>query len=96
MFTLPNETKQLKINIMNTIESINTRRKWLLIFEDGVMETITLTSIYSKSDQESNWEYNYALNAIIDEVLDMKVNETIYFQHNRDDENSKSLLTRIK
>ena len=81
---------------MNTIESINTRRKWLLVFEDGETEKITLTSIYSKSDQESNWEYNYALNEIIDEVLDMKVHETIYFQHNRDDENSKALLTRIK
>lgn len=78
------------------MKPIFSKREWVLTFELGDTEVVNLATIYEKTDQENDFEYNYALQEIVDEILDMKFNETIYFQHNRDDENSKALLTRIK
>ena len=78
------------------MKQILSKREWVLTFELGDTEVVNLATIYEKTDQENDFEYNYALQEIVDEILDMKFNETIYFQHNRDDENSKALLTRIK
>ncbi len=78
------------------MRQISSNRKWILVFKQGIKEEITLETIYEKSEQSSDFEYNYALQGKIDTVLDMKVNETIFFQHHRDDENCKALLTRIK
>ena len=77
------------------LKAIESKREWLLVFELGDKEKVNLETIYKKSEQESDFEYNYALQESIDTILDMKVNKTILFQHNRDDKNSKALLTRI-
>lgn len=74
---------------------INSKREWVLTFKLGSTEKVNLLSIYKKSENENDFEFNYALQDSIDEILDMKINETIYFQYNRDDKNSKGLLTRI-
>ena len=75
---------------------ILSKREWVLVFELGDNETVNLETIYEKSEQENDFEYNYALQDKIDTLLDMKVEETIFFHHSRGDENSKALLTRIK
>ena len=75
---------------------ILSKREWVLVFELGDTETVNLETIYEKSEQENDFEYNYALQDKIDTLLDMKVEETIFFHHCRGDENSKALLTRIK
>lgn len=74
---------------------INSKREWVLTFKLGSTEKVNLLSIYKKSENENDFEFNYALQDSIDEILDMKINETIYFQYDRDDQNSKGLLTRI-
>ena len=77
------------------MREILSRREWVLTFKLGSTEKVNLLSIYEKSENENDFEFKYALQDSIDEILDMKINETIYFQYNRDDQNSKGLLTRI-
>ena len=77
------------------MREILSRREWVLTFKLGSTEKVNLLSIYEKSENENDFEFKYALQDSIDEILDMKINETIYFQYNRDDKNSKGLLTRI-
>lgn len=84
------------------MRDINSKKEWLLTFKPSEIYKIgstdikvNLLSIYEKSENENDFEYNYALQDSIDEILDMKINETIYFQYNRDNKNSKGLLTRI-
>lgn len=45
--------------------------------------------------EESDSEVAYALQEQIDNVLDLKINESRYFQPNRDDYDSKAIITRI-
>ncbi len=75
---------------------ILSKREWVIVFELGDTETVNLETIYEKSEQENDLEYNYALQDKIDTLLDMKVEETIFFHHSRGEKNSKALLTRIK
>ena len=89
------------------MRDINSKKERLLTFEPsdifrngnkifGSFDIkVTLLSIYEKSEDENDFEYNYALQDSIDEILDLKINETIYFQYDRNDQNSKGLLTRI-
>ena len=45
--------------------------------------------------EESDSEIAYALQEQIDKVLDLKINESMYFQPNRNDNDSKAIITRI-
>ena len=45
--------------------------------------------------EKSDSEVAYALQEQIDNVLDLKINESRYFQPNRDDYDSKAIITRI-
>lgn len=45
--------------------------------------------------QDLNSELNYALQDIIDEVLDLKEGESLYFFPNRDDKLSKGIIVRL-
>ena len=59
----------------------------------GVNEFISGFRISDILDGETEHELNYSLHELIDEILDLKVNETIDFKM-RDDENSRGLITR--
>ncbi len=52
-----------------------------------------LAEEFEKEDPD---ELYNALAEIIDEVLDLKQGESMYFQPNRDDNKSKGIITRIK
>jgi hypothetical protein len=41
-------------------------------------------------------ELYFAMNEEVDKILDLKVNESMYFRPNRDDKNSKGIITRIQ
>ncbi len=41
-------------------------------------------------------EYIYALQDMLDEVLDLQLDESIYFQPNRDNNLAKGIITRVK
>lgn len=66
------------------------------------LKSLSLEDIFEDVDnliteaQQSNFEWQYAIQDKIDNVLDMKKDETIYFQFNRDDENTKGILKRIQ
>lgn len=43
-----------------------------------------------------DYEYAHSLMQIIDDVMDLCVDETLYFLYNRDNSNSRSILKRIQ
>ena len=77
------------------MKAVLSNRKWKLITVNN-SEQVDLETIYEKSEQESDYEFNYALQDRIDDLLDMQINDTIYFQFNRDDENDKGIVVRVK
>ena len=81
------------------MRDIYSKRKWkIVMINDGVVhqEIICLMKIYEKAEQEDDFEYNYAIQERIDDLLDMKEGEVIHFQFNRDDDNDKGIIARIK
>lgn len=41
-------------------------------------------------------EVSYSLQEVINDVLDLKKHESMYFQPNRDNKNSKAIITRVR
>lgn len=61
-----------------------------------IIEPISLEDLFhvpSNNDNLPEWEY--AIKDITDMVLDLKANESMYFQPNRDDNNSKGIIYRM-
>lgn len=62
----------------------------------------TLDEIFYDVDEDikrykkSDGELMYAIRENIDSVLDLKLNETMYFQPNRDDKTTKGIILRTK
>jgi hypothetical protein len=54
------------------------------------MFTLSLDAIL-----HSDFEVCYALHEVLDEVLDLKLHESMYFTPNRDMDKSKAILLRI-
>ena len=54
---------------------------------------IKLTEIMDKA---SDSETIYAIQECIDDIMDLKLNKSMFFQPNRDDEESKGIITRIR
>ena len=87
---------------MGTIKvSTHSNRNYALqLSENGVTvcRTYKMDDILTQiSDKNANLcEYMYALSQVLDSVLDLKENESMYFQPNRDDKNSKGIITRIR
>lgn len=80
---------------MNTQNNINSKRKYgVLISENGesVKERITINRLMNPT--ENDYEWVYAALDIIDEILDLKNGECLYFQPNRDNKLSKGIITR--
>jgi len=60
-----------------------------------IMESITIQSLMRQPrNNEVLPEWIYAMQDIIDTVLDLKIGDSIHFQSNRDDINSKGLIYR--
>lgn len=78
----------------------SSQRVFLFVFvEVGELtrDTLTLEELFMLSEEQGEeFEYLYSLTDEIDTILDLKVNENIYIQGNRDNKHSKGVLTRIK
>lgn len=79
---------------------MSSRRKYKIAICDNVgltVEKLTVKSLLRESTpNENRYEYIYALQDIADEVLDLKTGESMVFQPNRDDPNSKGIILRIE
>lgn len=77
---------------------INSKREYKLLWDvhgETVEEIVSLDRIvYEENDSE--YEYIYALQDDFDVILDLKINEIIPFQFNRDDKRERGIVKRIK
>jgi hypothetical protein len=59
-------------------------------------DTANGTDLVRKSlASENMYEWFYAIQDRIDDVLDLKVGESMYFQHDRGDAKSRGIILRI-
>jgi len=80
------------------MKHISKRVFEILFFEGGqsIHLEVELNELFSDTSNEDNFEYVYAMQDSIDDILDLRVNDTMYFQFNRDDVNTKGVIRRIK
>ncbi len=69
-----------------------TKRKFKLV-GFGIDTELTFNDLFL--DRENDYEYIYALQEITDEILDLKVCQSLFVQLNRDDINDKGVLVRV-
>lgn len=80
---------------MKATNQISSKRKYrVLISESGEssIERVTINRLLNP--RENDYEYIYALYDVIDEILDLKNGESLYFQPIRDNKDSKGIITR--
>lgn len=76
---------------------VNSSRTYLCLWSEAGeihRKEISVSRIFNNS-KNSEFEYIYAVQDRCDEILDLKLNESMYFQFNRDDEDSKGIIKRI-
>ncbi len=73
----------------------NSKREYELSIAECGQTTVSRCRIDAVLEDDG-FEYQYAMQYIIDDVLDLKLNESMYFQPNRDDKSSKGIILRIK
>lgn len=74
---------------------VNTKRHYQIALCEG--SKIALMGIEAGliiQPKEHDYEYIYALNEMLDEILDLKVGDSLYFKHNRDNKDSKAIILR--
>lgn len=75
---------------------INSRRRYTIAVADqhGLStERLSLNTLFRNKE---GYEYKYAIADMIDAILDLKEGESLYFQSNRDDTNSKGIILRTQ
>ena len=75
---------------------INSKRQYKIAMIENETATIIEKTTIENILTDDGFEYQYALQGEIDEILDLKLGESMYFQANRDDKNSKGVILRIK
>jgi len=72
----------------------------IIVVEEGTTSIKTYTFerlFFNKIKSGDDWEFVYAINELAAEpVMKLNVNESMYFQSNRDNEQSKGIIVRIK
>ncbi len=79
------------------MSNLSNRKYKAVMLEQGETSTaeISLGDLLEEDDQGNNWEYIYTLQEHVDEVLDLKVGDSAYFQPNRDNKKSKGFIYRV-
>ena len=81
------------------MKEIFSSRKWRFIYplnlETIIDEEITINEIHSKIEDEET-EMDYAIQDRMDELLDMRKGDSIFFQFHRDDDSQKGIVIRTK
>ena len=74
-----------------------TREYRLRFLDNGVFDSARINAkILLDETIVNDYEYIYALRDIINEVLDLKIGESMYFQPNRDNADSKGIILRVE
>lgn len=76
---------------------ITSKRRYVVQITEGghhYDETIELKTLLTTS-KKNEYEYIYSMQDLIDEVLDLKDGESMYFKPNRDNDLAKGIITRI-
>ena len=87
-----------KITTMASLNLESTRKYTITEAGENLIQHISYNQTLEQilSNQEDQSETNYSLQERIDEVLDLKVGQSIYFTPSRDQVNSKGVITRIR
>ena len=75
----------------------SARMYCVICVEFGIISknNVTLPDLLLINLGGAEMEYKYAMYEKMDEILDLKRLQSMYFQPNRDDDNSKGIITRI-
>lgn len=76
----------------------NSNRKYLVVGVEGGDSFVLDISINKlmKKDSDNDSEVLYAMQEITDEILDLKKNESMFFQADRNNEHTKGVILRIE
>ncbi len=74
----------------------NSKRRFVIQTSVGNTTTEFLQPSLSDIINDNEAEVYFALQDEIDLVLDLRQGDSMYFQPNRDDNNSKGIITRVK
>lgn len=80
----------------NNQPNIQSKRHYKVAICDQIGLSVEKITLNRLMDDSQDLELFYALRDLIDEVLDLKVDESIYFQPNRDDKNTKGIIRRVQ
>lgn len=69
-----------------------TKRKYKVIGED-LDEVLSFNDLFL--DRVNDYEYIYALQEVADDIMDLKVSQSMFVQLSRDDKDVKGVLIRI-
>ena len=84
---------------MGTKLTHTSRRYQAVICQSGAISKVELTAMELLLEQQEagvEHEFIYALRQRMDDVLDIKLHESIYFQPSRDDINTMGILLRVQ
>jgi hypothetical protein len=79
---------------------MNSKRQYAVIMVlDGntvVTEAVDIRGLLNSFEHKNAFEWVNAIEDIFDEVLDLRLGESMYFQPDRDNESSKGIIARTK
>lgn len=73
-----------------------SKRKYKVAISDSVGITVEHVTLNTLMNDGAEYEYIFAMREIMDEILDLKVNEALYFRPNRDDKTTKGIVHRVE
>lgn len=88
--------KLKNLSIMKATIELPTKRAYLLLLSDSANapEIKSLNEIINDSHVK-DYEYAHSILEKLDDVLDLKINESMYFLYCRDNDQTKSVLKRV-
>lgn len=69
-----------------------TKRKYRVIGED-LDEVLSFNDLFL--DRANDYEYIYTLQEVADDIMDLKVSQSMFVQLSRDDKDVKGVLIRV-
>lgn len=80
----------------NILKGLNcsSRKYQIAVLEVGI-HGLSLSEMSLSQILESDYEVCYCLHEMIDEMLDLKIGQSVYFQPVRDIDTSKAIIVRI-
>ncbi len=70
----------------------------IVVTENGItnIHTYSFENLFlNKTEEGCDWEFVYALHELAEHVIKLEIDESMYFQPNRDNNKSKGIIVRI-